>query len=142
MVRVAPDHHGWIPKADTVPEMVLCRWVKQRNGEYVPIPTGGRWVRVCAKLCALLGFRDGETTRRHQTLFRLFRAGFVDMTQISPGVWLLDLDSWFRHIATCLDNPEMWEPDSEDRKTYLQKNGLGGWKRTEKKKRKKMRCAI
>jgi len=93
---------------------------------------GGRWVRLSAGLCAELGFRDVSRYRKHETVMRLCRAGFIDMVQPSPGVWLLDIDSWFRHLKACAENPEMWEDGSEDRDTYLRLNALGGWKRSSK----------
>ena len=129
MVRVAPDKHCWVPKPGAaVPMYAVCRWVKKPEG-YTLTPVGGRWVRMSAKLCAELGFRDMSRDRKHETMMRLHRAGFIDMVQPSPGVWLLDIDSWFRHLKACAENPEMWEEDSEDRKTYLEKNALGGWKK-------------
>jgi len=129
MVRVAPDKNCWLPKQNAaVPNYALCRWVKSGQG-YAPIPVGGRWVRLSAGLCAELGFRDVSRYRKHETVMRLYRAGFIDMVQASPGVWLLNIDSWFRHLKACAENPEMWEDGSEDRETYLRLNALGGWKR-------------
>lgn len=138
MIRISPDKYGWVPKhGGNVPNVCVCRWVPQKDGGYVPIPMGGRWARVSSSLCAAMGFRDGEKVRRHETLLRLHRAGYIDMTQISPSCWMIDLDSWFRHLADCANNPEMWEEGSEDRRNYLDKNGLGGWKHREREKRRK-----
>lgn len=129
MVRVAPDRDCWVPKPGAaVPAFTVCRWVKRGDG-MVPIPVGGRWMRLSAELCAELGFRDVNRYRKHETMMRLHRAGFIDMVQPSPGVWLLDIDSWYRHLKACADNPEMWEEGSDDRATYLRLNALGGWKR-------------
>ena len=131
MVRVAPDRHAWVPAAHVKepPGFVLCRWSRTAQGNYAPIPVAGRWVRLTEELVASLGFTDGRRRRRYETLMRLGRAGFVDLVHLSPGCWMLDLDSWFRHLAECADNAEMWEDGSEDRETYLHLNGLGGWKR-------------
>lgn len=131
MVRVAPDRHAWVP-AGNVPEppgYVFCRWCKTAQGNYAPIPVAGRWVRLSEDLVAGMGFIDGRKRRRYETLKRLGRAGFIDIVHLSPGCWMLDLDSWFRHLAECADNAEMWDEGSEDRESYLHANGLGGWKR-------------
>ena len=52
-----------------------------------------------------------------------------NMVRVAPNTILLDLDSWYRHLADCMDNPDRWNEGGEDRETYLQANGLGGWKR-------------
>lgn len=131
MVRVAPDRQAWIPAehVNEPPEFCLCRWTRTSQGNFAPIPVAGRWVRLTEALAASLGFTDGKRRRRYETLMRLGRAGFIDLLHLSPGCWMLDLDSWFRHLAECAENPEMWEEGSEERQTYLHLNGLGGWKR-------------
>ena len=72
---------------------------------------------------------DGNERCRYDTILRLGRAGFVDVVRVAPNTILLDLDSWYRHLADCMDNPDRWNEGGEDRETYLQANGLGGWKR-------------
>ena len=133
MVRVAPGRHAWVSKdAATPPDgYALCRWAKQEDGTFAPIPVAGRYVRLTSQVAATLGFiGDGTSDKnRYDTILRLGRAGFVDLVRVAPNTILLDLDSWYRHLADCMDNPEMWDEDSEDLKTYLKVNGLGGWKR-------------
>ena len=136
MVRVAPGRHAWVPKsaATPPPEYVMCRWSKQADGTYAPVPVAGRDVRLDAKTAMLLGFPartddNGNERCRYDTILRLGCAGFVDLVRVAPNTILLDLDSWYRHLADCMDDPERWEEGREDRKTYLMKNGLGGWKR-------------
>ena len=146
MVRVAPGRHAWVPKNATShpPEYVLCRWARQPDCTYAPVPVAGRYVRLDARIGALLGFpaqahhRWGEPspasrTRnercRYDTILRLGRAGFIDVVRVAPNTILLDLDSWYRHLADCMSNPDRWEEGNEDRETYLKANGLGGWKR-------------
>ena len=96
------------------------------------VEAGGRHLRAGA--AALLGFparagEDGNERCRYDTILRLGRAGFVDVVRVAPNTILLDLDSWYRHLADCMDNPDRWNEGGEDRETYLQANGLGGWKR-------------
>ena len=136
MVRVAPGRHAWVPKDAATPpdEYVMCRWSKQEDGTFAPVPVAGRYARLDGKTCALLGFppkaaADGKERCRYDTLLRLARAGFIDIVRISPNTHLLDLDSWYRHLADCMDDPDRWEEGSEDWKTYVAANGLGGWKR-------------
>ena len=136
MVRVAPGRHAWVPKdAATPPDAyVMCRWSKQEDGTYAPVPVAGRYVRLDSRTAALLGFparanEDGNERCRYDTILRLGRAGFVDVVRVAPNTILLDLDSWYRHLADCMDNPDRWNEGGEDRETYLQANGLGGWKR-------------
>ena len=135
-MRVAPGRHAWVPKDAATPpdEYAVCRWSKQPDGTYAPVPVAGRYARLDGKTCALLGFppkaaADGKERCRYDTLLRLARAGFIDIVRISPNTHLLDLDSWYRHLADCMDDPDRWEEGSEDWKTYVAANGLGGWKR-------------
>ena len=136
MVRVAPGRHAWVPKDATTPpdEYVMCRWSKQPDGTYAPVPVAGRYVRLDSRTATLLGFparadEDGNERCRYDTILRLGRAGFIDVVRVAPNTVLLDLDSWYRHLADCIDDPDRWKEGGEDRETYLQANGLGGWKR-------------
>ena len=133
MVRVAPGRHAWIPRDKATPPdgYALCRWSRQADGTYAPVPVAGRYVRLNSQVAASLGFvSDGTSDRnRYDTILRLGRAGFIDLVRVAPNTILLDLDSWYRHLADCMDNPEMWDEGSEDLKIYLKANDLGGWKR-------------
>lgn len=128
MLRVAPGRHAWVPaNGGEPPALAICRWSPDGEGSFRPVPVGGgRWARLDAQLLALLGFRSGSRPGRYATLLRLSRAGFVEMVKVSPGCWLLDLDSWHRHLTACMDDPEMWEPGSEAVRRYNFANGLGG----------------
>ena len=135
MVRVAPGRHAWVQKraATPPPEYVVCRWSKQADGTWAPVPVAGRYVRLDSSTATLLGFpaRAGSDARercRYDTILRLGRAGFVDLVRVAPNTILLDLDSWYRHLADCMDDPDRWEDGRDDRKTYLKANGLGGWR--------------
>lgn len=135
MVRVAPGRHAWVPKraATPPPEYVVCRWSKQADGTWAPVPVAGRYVRLDSSTATLLGFparagADACERCRYDTILRLGRAGFVDLVRVAPNTILLDLDSWYRHLADCMDDPDRWEDGRDDRKTYLKANGLGGWR--------------
>ncbi len=133
MVRIAPDKLVWTPKnGQQPPTYTLCRWVEKKNeGGFVPIPLGGKYIRLSISLCTELGFRDLDRGRKYETLKRLNRAGYIEMHHVSPGCWLLELDSWFRHLAACADDPDFWDEDGDERRHYLEANGMGGWKRKE-----------
>ena len=135
MVRVAPGRHAWVPKraATPPPEYVVCRWSQQADGTWAPVPVAGRYVRLDSSTATLLGFparavADARERCRYDTILRLGRAGFVDLVRVAPNTILLDLDSWYRHLADCMDDPDRWEDGRDDRKTYLKANGLGGWR--------------
>ncbi len=154
MVRVAPGRHAWVPAphmAGRVPGCVLCRWERipeevgvtspssspsssppaptstqnSNSPGWRPVPIGGRFSRVRSELVSLLGFNTGADAQKYETLLRLARAGFIDMVKVSPGCWLLDVDSWHRHLLRCMENPEMWDEGSPDLEEYRFKNGLG-----------------
>ena len=128
MVRVAPGRHAWVPAphmAGRVPGCVLCRWEPDGQGAWRPVPIGGRFSRVRSELVSLLGFNTGADAQKYETLLRLARAGFIDMVKVSPGCWLLDVDSWHRHLLRCMENPEMWDEGSPDLEEYRFANGLG-----------------
>lgn len=128
MVRVAPGVCGWVPAAGArhgVSRHVLCRWSRQGDGTYIPVPMRYRMVRMTPATTAMLGFISGSSRTRADTLLRLGAAGFVECVRISPKCWLLDLDSWFRHLEECMLDAEYWEPGGEALARYNLANGLG-----------------
>lgn len=127
MVRIAPGAHSWVPRAGrTPPQYAVCRWTPDGGGGFAPVPVGGRYARVGRELLACLGFNTGKRSTRYETLYRLQRAGFIDMVRVSPGCWLLELDSWYAHLLRCMGEPEMWDEGSADLEKYRFANGLGG----------------
>lgn len=130
MVRVAPEKYAWIPAehCEKVPEYCLARWVKSASdGLYRLIPVSGIWVRMNSKVADLLGWK-GESRNRYDTMKRLGNAGFIEFVHAAPGVHFLELRSWFRHLADCQENPDMWDKEGDDLRVYQEANGLGGWK--------------
>lgn len=142
MIKVTPSTVNapavYVPKpGGRVPDLVLAKWVNNGEGKYHLVPVGGRMARLSKELCAELGFRDMNHNRKYETMMRLHRAGYVELVKISPCCWMIDLDSWWRHLADCMDNPEMWDEGSEERDNYLKANGLGGWKKSIRPDKKK-----
>ena len=131
MAPVAPGVRVWRPKAGAeVPEIAVCRWSPVKDG-YVPVPVSGRYVRLTAALAAQMGFRDADRSRRYDTLLRLWRAGFVEIAHVSPGVYMLEMDSWHRHLSEVCADEDYWEAGRGNRERYFEANGLGGWKTKE-----------
>ena len=125
MMRVAPGVDAWFPRDGKPDEFCFARWTPAADGNgWRPVPVGGRLARITPELCAEIGLGKVDTEGQRRTLFRLARAGFVDIVHVSPGVWLLDVQSWFAHLRACMDNPGMWDPGSDDLETYLEANGL------------------
>ena len=126
MVRIAPGRHAWVPaNGGEPPALALCRWTPDGEGAFRPVPVGGRWARLDEGLARLLGFRSGAASRKYETLYRLARAGFIDMVKVSPACWLLDLDSWHRHLVRCIEDPDLWEEGGDALREYRFANGLG-----------------
>jgi len=129
LTEVAP--RMWARKAPEIPhepedESVLCSWVRSgvdENGTpvYKPVPDA-RFAKITARLCAALGVS-------YETIRRLANAGFVEIRQPSPDLFLLDLDSWRQHLDNTDPNinPEFWAPGKRNRNHYLFVNALGGY---------------
>lgn len=142
MVKITPSTVNapavYVPKpGGKVPDLVMARWSHNGNGQYHLVPVAGRWVRLTSELCSELGFRNTSRARKYATMYRLHEAGYVELVKISPCCTLIDLDTWWRHLADCIENPEMWDEGSTERENYLKANGLGGWKQKERTAKKK-----
>ena len=98
---LAPEEYAWVPRDDCEPgKLVMCRWtLRGRDDKYRPVPMGGRFVRLCPAVAAELGFRHLDRRVRYETIMRLWRAEMIEMVQISPQCYLLDLESWFRPLG-------------------------------------------
>ena len=118
MVPAGPGR--WRPRAgEDAPKTCICRWVQLSDGSFRPEPFPYRWVQVTPALLAELGFAPAlEPRARRETLQRLAAAGFVRLARISPGVTLLDLDSWQEHMWRCLSDPDYWERDGAAYRKY------------------------
>lgn len=122
MVPAGPGR--WRPReGEDAPKVCVCRWVQLSDGTFRPEPFPYRWAQVTRELLQELGFApDASVRSRSDTLQRLAAAGFVRLARISPGVTLLDLDSWQEHLWRCLADPFYWEEGSEAREKYAEAN--------------------
>lgn len=116
MVMVAPGVWRNMLPSDP-PEIVLGEYRLRADGNYDLVPISDRWVRLTTRVCALLGF--GE---HHQTLYRLGRAGFIELVRAAPNCFLLNLVSFYNHLRRCAEHGgDMWsKDDAEGRKRLKQ----------------------
>lgn len=112
MIQAAPGK--WVPRENhLVPDYCLARWVKAGDGTYTLVPDEIRMVRLSATLGKILGFQG-----QLHTLYRLGRAGFIEIVFPAPHCALLNLDSWYNHLRRCAEDPEIWEQGSKYREEY------------------------
>lgn len=118
LVQVAPGK--WAMKGGPDPEYILAEVFRHADGTLGLRPADeGRCARLTSELGQMLGF-PGQL----HTVRRLARAGFVRMPQPSPCVYMLDLDSWYRHLHETEDDPDFWEAGGQNLRRYLMANGL------------------
>jgi hypothetical protein len=104
MVEVAPHRFVQLEMNFKPAEIVLCDVVEQADGSFKLVPrTFESLVRVSNELSQKLGL--GKTT---DTLRRLIRGGFVDGARTAPGVYTVNLASYFAHFKKCAENPDYW----------------------------------
>lgn len=131
MVLVAPSRSAYVPATlahETVAKHCLARWQRQEDGTYTPVPLPYRWARLTAEVTAMMGFGVGLNGRaRRDTILRLAAAGFLEVAQVSPGVWIINVDSWMAHLQACIDDPFRWEKGQPAREQYDIANCMGSY---------------
>jgi len=117
LVQVSPGK--FVSRKGNPPEQILAEVFHHADGTLGirPLP-GGRFIRLSRSMVRLLGMR------RPETILRLGIAGFVEVARPSPGVTLLNLDSWLSHLRQTQDDPDFWEEGGENWRTYMMKNGF------------------
>lgn len=104
VIQVAPDAASRkvadLP-ADLIPRIGLVDFQPAGDGTYRPIVRiHDSWIRVSIAARAF--------GLRHMVLRRLITAGFVEAIQPSPGCWMMNLQSYFRHVEAVRNDPEFW----------------------------------
>lgn len=107
MIRVSPSEYVPLCPTDEAPAAVLAVWEKTQAGTYRAVPIPDRMLRLTAQLAAVLGFQGS-----YDTLYRLGRAGFIEMIKIAPHTTLLNVDSYYRHLRKCAEDPWFWENET------------------------------
>jgi hypothetical protein len=101
MIRVAPNLYAPDPACPKVPEFSIGKYVEVAPDKFQFVPVLENFVRVSDEMLKKLGI-----ARQWRTLVRLARAGFVEMIQIAPHTYLLNLDSYYGHVARCAEEGE------------------------------------
>lgn len=126
MVRVSPTAWAWKPvNSGDVPTYGRLRWIDNGDGTFRPAPQGGKFCVVTRELLDEIGFRGINRSISDTTLRRLAAAEEIVMFHISPRVRMLDIDSWWKYMDECMNDPEKWEEQSESWKNYMFRNALG-----------------
>lgn len=120
LVEIAPGRYTLAPAGRKAPELVVCRLLPDGAGAMRLLPECITWARVSHELLKVLGL-----PRQFLTLYRLNRAGFIEMVRIAPHTYLLNMDSWFNHVQRCAESrDEFWEPSGKNRAAY--RKAIGG----------------
>lgn len=113
MVEVAPGRFILAPAGRQAPDVVMCRALPAGDGTWKLCPECVTWSRVNGGLLKALGIAN-----QWQTLYRLSRAGFIEMVRVAPHTYLLNLDSWFNHLTRCAEDTEFWDKEGANREEY------------------------
>lgn len=87
-----------------------------QRGEVGP---GRRWLLLDKKGYEQLGI-SGFCEGKRNTMRRLWEAGLIRVSLISPKLYLLDMDSWESHIRRCEEDPWLWDREGPVLKAYRQ----------------------
>lgn len=114
LVQVAPGM--WRPiGALAPPDLVLARFQERGNGVYELVPACEQWVRLCPKVARLLGFAG-----KFETLRRLGRAGFIEIIYPAPSTAMLNLASWWGHLARVAEDVDgFWNAQTKQGAAHL-----------------------
>jgi hypothetical protein len=107
LVQVAPGLYRSV--TDVLPsDVILARLVDRGSDIKEVVPVSEKWARMSEKLQRQLGF-----TRHAETLFRLGRAGFIEIVQVAPNTHMLNLCSLYGHLARVAEaGDEFWDPST------------------------------
>jgi hypothetical protein len=113
MVQVSPGRY--IPDNREIdPGYTLARWEANGDGTFRLAVDPGRLVRFTYKLARLMGFHG----KNMLTLYRLSRAGFIEIVNVAPKCPMINIDSWFNHLKRCAEDPEFWDKGRGNREEY------------------------
>ena len=102
MIPVAPGRYV-SQRGEPAPDFTFARWSRRPDGQYELLPEETHMIRLTGSVIRMLGFNE-----RADTIFRLARAGFVEVVKVAPQTMLLNLDSWWNHVRRCAEDPEFW----------------------------------
>ena len=103
LVQVAPG--VWRHTGNGTPaEMIICRVVPNQDGTVRLVPAYEQWMRLCSANVRLLGM-EGQW----HTLMRLGRGGFIEISNPAPRYHMLNLTTWWGHLARVAEDPDYWD---------------------------------
>jgi hypothetical protein len=97
----------------TAPEYVLSFVLPQADGSYDMRPMSGTLAKLDQPLLQALGMVE-----QIDTLYRLARAGFIEIVRFSPQVSYLNLESLYGHLARVAEDPEFWDEAKGNLREY------------------------
>lgn len=112
-VQAAPGKFVRAPGGGAAPEFTLARWQQDEQGLFFPQPFCEHMIRLDERVVRMLGF-----TRQWHTIYRLGRAGFIELVRVAPGTTLINLDSYYGHLARVAEDPEFWDAGKGNLEEY------------------------
>lgn len=101
------------------PDRCLAEWKRNADGTFTAVPYTDRMARLDKDLLILLGlYNDDHGHGSFNTMYRLHRAGFIEMVKAAPRMYLLNLDSWFNHLARVAEDPDFWAEGNGNIEAY------------------------
>lgn len=97
-----------------VPGYCLATVAPQADGTYTVAPLPEKMQRLNVKLLGALGLG----AEMYDTLYRLARAGFIEIARLSPGTGLLNLDSYYNHLRRVSEDPDFWQAGKGNLEAY------------------------
>lgn len=81
------------------------------------VDSGQKFVLLDRKGYEQLGI-SGFGPEKWETMRRLWEAGLIKLSLISPKLPLLDLASWQEHLRRCEEDPWLWDREGPVLKAY------------------------
>ena len=107
LVQVSPGIYRTVG-AVVPPDLIIARMVDRGNGNYELVPAYEQWVRITPPLIHALGIQG-----QYHTVYRLGRCGFIEIAYYAPKSLMINLSSWWGHLANVIEDPQFWDPETK-----------------------------
>ena len=102
-----------------IPEVILCKVIECGGGQVRLEPFREDWIQMDPPSLRMIGMGN-----KRNTLLRLSDGGFIECVKTSPGVWLLNLTSWYNHLRrvaeAAADGEDFWATEGDNYKVYIE----------------------